>query len=204
MFSRRHLWLAAVTVTMVTFLPLFLSSIPVTSAMKMNNMLMGQTLESFLSDLVSFGAMSITQKDDILRMATWFDPDYDPKLDELRDIDNDVFSSDESKHALRSYLYKEVDTDFMEYDAAEAIASMLSLGALYPRDASPTQSDSFMENTLTTVFDGPAGSSYTGNGNVVRLGRSNIFGVASDQEIYNGIWGYAVGLYSLLYIATYS
>jgi len=153
-------------------------------------MLMGQTLESFLSDLVSFGAMSITQQDDILRMATRFDPDYDPKMDELRDIDNDVFSSDESKQALRSYLYKEVDTDFMEYDTAEAIASMLSLGALYPRNAPPTQTGIFIENTL---LDGPAGSSYTGNGNVVRLGRSNVFGVASDQEIYNGIWGYAVG-----------
>ncbi|KAL7482509.1 hypothetical protein ACHAW6_008188 [Cyclotella cf. meneghiniana] len=193
-FSRRHLCLSAVTVTMVSFLPVFWSSIAVASAMKMNNMLMGQTLESFLSDLVSFGAMSITQKDDILHMATRFDPDYDPKLDVLRDLGNDVFSSDESKQALRSYLYKEVDTDFMEYDAAEAIASMLSLGALYPRNDFPTQTGVLIDNSLNTALDGPAGSSYTGNGNVVRLGRSNIFGIGSDQEIYNGIWGYSIGI----------
>eukprot|EP00804_Cyclotella_cryptica_P015092 CCRYP_000666-RB/>CCRYP_000666-RB protein AED:0.22 eAED:0.22 QI:211/1/1/1/0.83/0.71/7/631/662 len=189
--SLRHLWLATVAMTMLTFLPAFLSFIPIASAMNMSNMLMGQTLESFLSDLVSFGAMSVTQKDDILRMSTQFDPQYNPNLEELREVQNDVFSSEESKQALRSYLYDEIDTDFMEYETAEAIASVLSLGALYPRDS--FHSGIFIDSPLTAVSDGPAGSSYTGNGNVERLGRSNVFGVGTNKEIYNGIWGYSVG-----------
>lgn len=190
MFPRRHLWLSAATVAMLTFLPAFMPSIPVASAMKTSNMLMGQTLESFLSDLVSFGAMSMIQKDDILGMAARFDPDYDPNLDELQDVRHNVFSSGESKQALRSYLYKEVDADFMEYETAEVIASMLSLGALYPRE-----NGSFVESNLLNTVSEPAGSSYTGNGNVVRLGRSNVFGIGSDKEIYNGIWGYSVGVF---------
>mmetsp|Transcript_3183 Transcript_3183/g.7079 ORF Transcript_3183/g.7079 Transcript_3183/m.7079 type:complete len:99 (+) Transcript_3183:47-343(+) len=48
---------------------LFSTTFTMTSAMKMTNMLMGQPLETFLSDLVSFDEMTKQQKQSILRMA---------------------------------------------------------------------------------------------------------------------------------------
>jgi hypothetical protein len=184
------LTLLSAAMKMLTILHLFLS-FSSASAMSMNNMLMAQTLESFLSSLVSFGSMSITQKDDILSMALQFHPDYNASIEDVRLPQHNVFSTEESKEALRSYLYMEIDSDFMEYETAETIASMLSLGALYPRESDIS---SIVESGIT-FLNGPAESSYTGEGNVVRLGRSNIFGDGSSSTgtFYNGIWGYAVG-----------
>jgi hypothetical protein len=176
----------------VVILHLFVS-IPLSSAMKMNNMLMAQTLEAFLSALVSFGSMSLTEKDDILLMSLQFNPDYDPSIDDVNVHQQNVFSTEESKQALRTYLYKEVDRDFMEYETAEVVASMLSLGTLYPRDAGI---DNLVEsNAASMLFGGPAGSSYSGEGNIVRLAKNSIFGIANATSgvIYNGIWGYAAG-----------
>jgi hypothetical protein len=175
---------------MLSFLLLFLS-ISSASAMSMNNMLMAQTLESFLSSLVSFGSMSITQKDDILSLALQFHPDLNSSVDDLRLPQQNVFSTDDSKEALRTYLYMEIDSDFMEYETAETIASMLSLGALYPRDSGIS---SIVDSGIASL-NGPAESCYTGEGNVVRLGRSNMFGDGNSATgtLYNGIWGYAVG-----------
>ena len=180
--------------TLVKFAAIILSfiiSIPLASAVSMSNMLMGQTLESFLATLVSFGSLSITQKDDILSLSTKFNPDYDPLDEEVALHNHNVFATDESKEALRSYLYMEIETDYMEYDTAETIASMLSLGAMW--GASSGISSIVGDHAL---LGGPAGSSYSGDGNIVRLGRSNIFGDGDgdNQVYYNGIWGYNTGV----------
>lgn len=167
------------------------------SAMIMDNMLMDQTLESFLASLVSSGSMSISQKDDILRMSEQFNPEYDAAVNDLRLPQQNVFSTDESKEALRSYLYAEIDSDYMEYETAETITSMLSLGRLYPREGDGISS---VVESASFLLNGPADSSYSGEGNMVRLGRSNIFGYGTpgDGTIYNGIWGYAVGEFLLI------
>ena len=158
------------------------------STMCTGNMLMAQSLESFLSSLVKFGSMSVTQKDDILRISDQFHPGYNASTIDLRLPQQDIFPSDESKEALRTYLYKEIDTDYLEYETAEAIASMLSLGGLFPRD-------SIIAGIVgSSLVNGPAESSYTGEGNIDRLGRSHIFGLGERSTgLYNGIWGYAVG-----------
>ena len=160
-------------------------------AMSMGNMLMAQSLERFLSSLVNFGSMNPRQKGDILRMSVKFNPEYDPS-DELSFHQHDVFATDESKDALLSYLYAEIEADSIEHETVEVIASMLSLGALYPTDAG---GNSFTAENSGLVFDGPAESSYTGDGNIARLGRSEEFGLGSTNpyNIYNGIWGLAVG-----------
>jgi len=173
-------------------LSLIILSIPLASAMSMGNMLMGQTLESFLATMVSFGSLSITQKDDILSLSTKFNPDYNPLDEEVALHNHDVFATDESKEALRTYLYTEVETDYMEYDTAETIASMLSLGAMW--GVSESGINSIVGDHA--LLGGPAGSSYSGDGNIVRLGRSNIFGDGDDDNrvYYNGIWGYSIGV----------
>jgi hypothetical protein len=173
---------------MFAIFPLILSSLSYAYATDMANMLMGQTLESFLSALVSFGSMNTLQKNDILLMSIKFNPDNDPSLEDIRLHEHDVFSTEESKQALRSYLYQEVDGDFMEYETAETIASMLSVGALYPMNGSGASS---LIGSL--MFEGPVASSYAGDGNLIRLGRSDIFGNKNAESAYNGIWGYSVG-----------
>jgi hypothetical protein len=162
------------------------------SAMTMGNMLMGQTLEQFLSDLVSFRDISKRQKKDILNMSDRYNANYDPVSDNL-DHRDDVFSTEESKQALRNYIFGEINADKMDIEAGETIASMLSLGGLYPEEES-ANSASLVEGNLVA---GPVGSDYTGNGNVVRLGRSNTFTGSGAAFGYSGIWGYAVGEFSL-------
>ena len=187
-----YLWSAAAT--LLILLQGSIWRISFASMMSMNTMLMAQTLEEFLSTLVSFGSISVTQKDDIIRMSMTSDPDFDPSIDAVRLYDHDVFPTAESKQALRSYLYTEVDADFMEYESAETIASILCLGALYPRNSSDLSN--FGGNTPSvSMLSGPVGMSYTNEGNIVRLGSSSMFGIAdvNDKVIYNGIWGYAVG-----------
>lgn len=71
----------------------------------------------------------------------------------------------------------------MVFQAAEDISSMLSLGAMYPTAA--------LEEALA-MANGPAEAGYTGEGNMVRVGNSNLR-VSSSVSFYNGIWGYATG-----------
>lgn len=137
------------------------------------NMLMGQTLGEYLSDLVSFDALSMTQMDYILSAAdntTLFDR-------------SSVFATDESKDGLRTYLYAEVSAALMEEETAERIASKLSLGALYP------------EETLTELegFVGPVPKVYEGDGNLQRLGSIKTRSTSINSNIFNGIWGLTKG-----------
>ncbi len=71
----------------------------------------------------------------------------------------------------------------MELEAAEIISSTLSLGPLYPDGNS---------EGLALLQQPPAPASYSGEGNVVRVGRWNGL-VSTATSFYNGIWGYAVG-----------
>ena len=137
------------------------------------NMLMGQTLGEYLSDLVSFDALSMTQMDYILSAAdntTLFDR-------------SSVFATDESKDGLRTYLYAEVSAALMEEETAERIASKLSLGALYP------------EETLAELegFVGPVPKVYEGDGNLQRLGSIKTRSTSINSNIFNGIWGLTKG-----------
>ena len=136
-------------------------------------MLMGQTLGEYLSDLVSFDALSMTQMDYILSAAdntTLFDR-------------SSVFATDESKDGLRTYLYAEVSAALMEEETAERIASKLSLGALYP------------EETLAELegFVGPVPKVYEGDGNLQRLGSLKTRSTSISSNIFNGIWGISKG-----------
>lgn len=71
----------------------------------------------------------------------------------------------------------------MELETAEIISSTLSLGALYPDENS--EGLAFLQQPL-------AAASYSGEGNVIRVGRWNGL-VSTSTSFYNGIWGYAVG-----------
>ena len=139
-------------------------------------MLMSQDLNSFLSELVTFGDLTAKQKMIMLNM-----------VDDKDGYRTDVFSTPESKDALRSYLMSEVSSGSMDMEAAEAIGSTLSLGALYPSTAAAVAAAAMTTN-------GPVQAVYDANtqGNMVRLGNSNIFR-SSSQSGYNGIWGYATG-----------
>ncbi len=138
----------------------------------MGNMLMGNSLGEYLSDLVSFDALTMTQMDYILSMA-----DNTTSLDR-----SDVFGTEESKEDLRSYLYAEVSANFLEEYTAEMIASMLSLGALYPTEQEDLEG-----------FVGPASKNYLGNGNLVSLGRIQTRETKMDSNTYVGIWGLTKG-----------
>jgi len=115
----------------------------------MGNMLMGNSLGQYLSDLVSFDALTMTQMDYILSMV-----DNTTSLDRSA-----VFGTEESKDDLRSYLYAEVSADSLEEYTAEMIASALSLGALYPSEQEDLEG-----------FEGPASKNYVGNGNLAQPG----------------------------------
>jgi hypothetical protein len=136
------------------------------------NMLMGNTLEEYLAGLVSFDSLTVTQMDYILSMS-----DNTTSLDR-----SDLFETEESKDDLRTYLYAEVSTSSMEELTAEMIASVLSLGALYPE-----------EQLELEGFAGPAEKDYTGDGNLVRLGNIKTRDTNIDSNIYNGIWGFNKG-----------
>eukprot|EP00579_Thalassiosira_antarctica_P033091 CAMPEP_0202000898 /NCGR_PEP_ID=MMETSP0905-20130828/7147_1 /ASSEMBLY_ACC=CAM_ASM_000554 /TAXON_ID=420261 /ORGANISM="Thalassiosira antarctica, Strain CCMP982" /LENGTH=787 /DNA_ID=CAMNT_0048557497 /DNA_START=44 /DNA_END=2407 /DNA_ORIENTATION=+ len=162
----------------LAFEAVFLPS-TIISAMKMNNMLMGQPLDSFLSDLVSFGDMAIKQKQSILKMAD----------DEDGDRRTDVFATEDSREGLRSYLYAQVSAGDMEQETAEIIASTLSLGGLYPSSAAADAASALLLNgPVNAVYD------ITGEGNMVRLGTSKtLVPDSTEQSGHNGIWGYATG-----------
>lgn len=134
----------------------------------LGNMLMGNSLGQYLSDLVSYDSLTLTQMDDIMDIA------------ENTTSSNrfDMFGTEESKNALRVYLRAEVTASNMEEDTAEMIASMASLGALYP-----------MEQLDLVGFAGPAEKSYSGNGNLVRLARIQPRGTDIRSNIYVGVWG---------------
>lgn len=155
----------------------------------MKNMLMGATLESFLSDLVYFGDISKKQKKTIIRMSNKDSASFPPGLFEIVTDGNvedrtDAFATEQSKQELRSYLYTEVSYGYIEEEAAEIIASTLSLGPLYPTAGMAE----------LAALNGPVGTVYEGEGNIERLGRWNeLNGVTSSNNFYNGIWGYATG-----------
>ncbi len=154
------------------------------SAMKMANMLMGQPLETFLSDLVSFGEMSNAQKQSILKMT-----DGNAGEDSGGHRIN-AFATEESKEGLRSYLRAEVSAGDLGVDTVRAIGSTLSLGALYPDDAEAAAT------AVAMLLDGPAQAVYdtAGEGNMVRLGTSRTLVSANANNYHhNGIWGYATG-----------
>lgn len=136
------------------------------------NMLMGNSLGEYLSELVSFDSITMTQMDDILTIA-----DNTTSSDRF-----EMFNSDESKDVLRTYLYAEVSASNMEEYTAEMIASITSLGALYPTQ----QLDDFV------AFPGPAYRNYQGNGNLNFLGRFWARESKADN-IYVGIWGATIG-----------
>ncbi len=136
------------------------------------NMLMGNSLGEYLSDLVSYDSLTMTQMDDILNIA-----DNTTSSDRF-----DMFETDESKDDLRTYLYAEVSASNMEEYTAEMIASITSLGALYPTE----QQD-------LLGFAGPASKNYEGNGNLVSLGRMQPRATSMSSNIYVGIWGLAKG-----------
>jgi len=141
----------------------------------MGNMLMGNSLGQYLSDLVSFDALTMTQMDYILSMV-----DNTTSLDRSA-----VFGTEESKDDLRSYLYAEVSADSLEEYTAEMIASALSLGALYPSEQEDLEG-----------FEGPASKNYVGNGNLAQLARIQTRPTSMTKEpfnIYVGIWGLTKG-----------
>jgi len=146
----------------------------------MGNMLMGNSLGQYLSDLVSFDALTMTQMDYILSMA-----------DDTASLDrSDVFGTEESMDDLRSYLYAEVSAGSLEEYTAEMIASALSLGALYP-SASEQEYSANLEG-----FQGPASKNYVGNGNLVNLARIQTRATSMTKapfNIYVGIWGLTKG-----------
>ena len=81
------------------------------NAMSKNDMLMGKTLESFLSDLISLGDLSNKQQHDILRIADKFRLDSNLFGWVMTATDGgkssyrtDAFASEESKKELRAYL----------------------------------------------------------------------------------------------------
>ena len=84
----------------------------------MGNMLMGNSLGEYLSELVSFDSITMTQMDDILTIA-----DNTTSSNRF-----EMFETDESKDVLRTYLYAEVSASNMEEYTAEMIASIASLG----------------------------------------------------------------------------
>jgi len=157
------------------------------TAMKMPNMLMGNTLESFLSDLVSLGDITVEQKSSILTISD-FASSNSNVFSQADDSENEgyrteAFASEPSKQELRAFLYTEVSAGVMELETAEIISSTLSLGALYPDENS---------EGLAFLQQPPAVASYSGEGNVIRVGRWNGL-VSTSTSFYNGIWGYAVG-----------
>ncbi|KAL7433642.1 hypothetical protein ACHAXM_003663 [Skeletonema potamos] len=176
------LWSAAVAIIMNTF------PLGAVTAMKMDNMLMGQTLDSFLSGLVQHGQLSVDHKEQILSMATHSSHDImsDSNIggsgkDHYRD---EGFTTAESKELLRDYLYNTVSEGNMEEETAEKIASTLNLGGLFFTQA--------MVDSLALIegLNGAAPADYQGEGNMHRLG--SILPVSvSDSSFVNGIHGYA-------------
>ena len=159
-------------------------------AMEMEDMLMGQTLDSFLSGLVLHEQLSEEHKLEIVNMAS---PPTDATSD--GDIDGDSsnakehyrdqgFTTAESKELLRDYLYNTVNDGSMEEETAEAIASTLNLGGLY-------FTEEMVESlALMQGLNGAASADYQGEGNMHRLGRISPVPL-SQWSITNGIWGYA-------------
>ena len=111
-----NLLIAPLLLQALAFKALLLSGcrISSTSAMRMNNMLMSQDLNSFLSELVTFGDLTAKQKMIMLNM-----------VDDKDGYRTDVFSTPESKDALRSYLMSEVSSgSISELDCLEAVDSV--------------------------------------------------------------------------------
>ena len=160
------------------------------TAMEMDDMLMGQTLDSFLSGLVQHAQLLEEHKLEIIDMAT---PPTDAISDGDIDGDSSItkehyrdqgFATAESKELLRNYLYKTVNDGTMEEETAEDIASSLNLGGLYFTEE---MADSL---ALMQGHNGPAPADYVDEGNMKRLGRISPVKVG-QWSIYNGIWGYA-------------
>jgi choice-of-anchor B domain-containing protein len=160
------------------------------TAMKMDNMLMGQTIDSFLSGLVQHGQLSEEHKQEILSMATHTSDDVSDSdsssggggggKEHYRD---EGFTTAESKELLRDYLYNTVSGGTMEEETAEQIASTLNLGGLFFTQGM-VDSLAFMQG-----LNGAAPADYQGEGNMHRLG--NILPVpVSEKSFVNGIWGY--------------
>ena len=151
------------------------------TAMQMDDMLMGQSLDSFLSGLVQHQQLSEEHKLEIVNMASEGDSDASSSKEHYRD---EGFTTAESKELLREYLYNTVKDGTMEEETAEEIASTLNLGGLFFTEE--------MVDSLALMqgLNGAAPADYQGEGNMHRLG--NILPVSvSDDSIVNGIWGYA-------------
>lgn len=157
--------------------------------MAMNNMLMGQDLDAFLSGLVSFGELTYDQKEAILDIAGLDDTLFDANDGDgdIHDLHHMNFFGQESKEMIRSILYEEVSAGDLERETAEVIASALSLGGLYPSaQMTATQSQMLTNGPVQATYD------MSTEGNMVRLGSNNLLN-SSSRSGYNGIWGYAAG-----------
>ena len=151
------------------------------TAMQMDDMLMGQSLDSFLSGLVQHQQLSEEHKLEIVNMASEGDSDASSSKEHYRDKG---FTTAESKDLLRDYLYNTVYDGTMEEETAEEIASTLNLGGLFFTEE--------MVDSLALMqgLNGAAPADYQGEGNMHRLG--NILPVSvSGNSFVNGIWGHA-------------
>lgn len=158
-----------------------------TAAMKMDNMLMDQSLESFLSGLVQYKQLSKEHKRQILSMATPAEQDDTSLGSYAEHYRDEGFTTTAAKEHLRDYLYGAVSEGSMEEETAERIASTLALGGLFYTSEQQEMEDSL---AFMQALNGPAPASYTGEGNLQRLGRILPVPVASNYFV-NGIWGYA-------------
>ena len=161
-----------------------MSTVFATTAMKMDDMLMGQSLDSFLSGLVQHEQLSVEHKLQILSMSSHDEFETSDSGSFKAHYRDQGFATDAAKADLRDYLYAAVSEGTMEEETAERIASTLNLGGLlYTQD---------IEESLAMIqgLNGPAPASYNGEGNMQRLGRWDNL-PTEEYWFYNGIWGYA-------------
>ncbi|KAL7454148.1 hypothetical protein ACHAWC_009915 [Mediolabrus comicus] len=171
---------SSLTVAIIAIISTFFA----TTAMKMDDMLMGQSLDSFLSGLVQHEQLSVEHKLQILSMSSHDDFETSDGGSFKAHYRDQGFATDAAKADLRDYLYAAVSEGSMEEETAERIASTLNLGGLlYTQD---------MEDSLAMIqgLNGPAPANYVGEGNMQRLGRWNDL-PTEELWFYNGIWGYA-------------
>ena len=171
---------SSLTVAIIAIMSTFFS----TTAMKMDDMLMGQSLDSFLSGLVQHEQLSVEHKLQILSMSSHDDFETSDGGSFKTHYRDQGFATDAAKADLRDYLYAAVSEGSMEEETAERIASTLNLGGLlYTQD---------IEDSLAMIqgLNGPAPATYDGEGNMQRVGRWDKL-PTEELWFYNGIWGYA-------------
>lgn len=178
-------------------------------------MLMGQSLEEFLSSLVSYGDLTRRQKRTIIKLSDdspsvsgglfgVATPD-EAAIEAVESIDSLTLNrgeqfSPQAKSTLRSYLLDQISSYSLEEEIGEVIASTLSLGGLFPNLPISNIMAAFENNVANGVttpqpmaLNGPVSSDYSGQGNMNLLGKWNELNTVVGSVYYNGIWGYAVG-----------